>query len=152
MTALGFTVLVAAAALPTQGRFDLICTGSIVEALGTQATAPAPWTGRLSIDLGRGMAHRDEEQENLRMPPGSPGRLNIQDETKGFGDAVTRAEAHVDRATRAYSARSSAEVGGALLSQTSINAGCTVVAFTALAAKDAPAPIPEPELGRPAQR
>lgn len=67
----------------------------------------------------------------------------IQDEVKGFGDAVTRAEAHVDRATQAYSARASVEVGGSLLSQTTINAGCAIAPFTALAAKDAPEPVPE---------
>ena len=144
--------MLAAAALPTEGRFDLVCTGSRVEALGTQAAPPEPWTGRLSIDLGRGVAHRDDEQENLRLLPGPPDRLVIQDEVKAFGDAGTRAEAHVDRATGAYSALSATEVGGALLSQTTITAGCTAAPFTALAAKDAPEPIPEPEPGHPAPR
>lgn len=132
-----------AAATPSTGRFDLVCTGSRVEALGETRAAPEPWSGRLAIDLGRGVAHRDDEQENLRLLPGPADRLVIQDEVKGFGDAVVRLEAHVDRASGAYHALASTEVGAAFRQETATTAACRVAPFSRLAPKDAPEPIPE---------
>ena len=140
---MSFVLLLLAAALPTSGRFDLVCTGSQQEALGEVRQAGAPWSGRMSVDLGRGVVRRDGEEENLRLPPGPADRLVVQDEVKGFGDAVVRLKAQVDRATGAYTASSSTEVGDAFRQESTVRAACTVAPFTRLAPTDAPLPVPE---------
>ena len=148
MTAIAF--LLATAALPTQGRFDLVCSGTRQEAVGELRAPAEAWSGRLAVDLGLGRVRPDEADENLRLLPGPPDRLVVQDEVKGFGDAVVRLEAHVDRATGAYAATSGTEVGDSFRQETTIRAACTVAPFTRLAEKDAPEPVPEP--GPPAPR
>lgn len=132
-----------AAGLPTTGRFDLVCAGEQQEALGEVRQAATPWSGRLSVDLGRAVVRRDGEQENLRLAPGPADRLVVQDDAKAFGDAVVTLRAQVDRATGAYSASSSTEVGDTFRQETTVRAACTVGPFTRLADKDAPVEIPE---------
>lgn len=148
MTLAAFWIL-AATALPPDGRFDLVCAGARQESMGELRSAAQPWSGRLAIDLERGRARRDDEAENLRLAPGGPDRIVLQDEVKGFGDAVMRSEAHVERATGVYAATFATEVGDAFRQETTIQARCSVAPFTRLADKDAPEPVPEAEPAAP---
>lgn len=147
MITAGLLALAAAAAIPREGRFDLLCTGSREEAVGVVRGAPASWSGRIAVDLVRGAAHREGDAENLRLKPGPAGRIVLEDDTRGFGDAVVRQAAHVDRAIGAYAARSETRVGDFVLQETTIAAACIVAPFTSLAGKDAPEPTPEPAHG-----